>query len=56
VVEGELDLSDLYPLESRNPTADVLNGIAWDASGKRFFVTGKRWDKVFELKVTGPGL
>lgn len=56
VVEGELDLTDLYPLESRNPTADVLNGIAWDAAGKRLFVTGKRWDKVFELRVTGPKL
>ncbi|RXF67615.1 glutaminyl-peptide cyclotransferase [Arcticibacter tournemirensis] len=56
VVEGELDLSDLYPIEKRNPTADVLNGIAWDAVGKRLFVTGKRWDKVFELRVAGPKL
>lgn len=29
---------------------DVLNGIAYDAIGKRFFITGKLWPKVFEIK------
>lgn len=28
----------------------VLNGIAYDPKGKRFFVTGKFWPKVFEIK------
>lgn len=27
----------------------VLNGIAYDAVGKRVFVTGKNWDKLFEI-------
>uniref|UniRef100_A0A803LQ67 Glutaminyl-peptide cyclotransferase n=1 Tax=Chenopodium quinoa TaxID=63459 RepID=A0A803LQ67_CHEQI len=30
---------------------DVLNGIAWDSDGKRIFVTGKLWPKLFEIKV-----
>lgn len=30
---------------------DVLNGIAWDEESKRLFVTGKRWPKLFEIKV-----
>ena len=30
--------------------ADVLNGIAYDSIGKRFFITGKYWPKVFEVK------
>ncbi|MXV49413.1 glutaminyl-peptide cyclotransferase [Pedobacter sp. HMF7647] len=51
-VEGNIDLSDLYPLEKRNINADVLNGIAYDKVGKRLFVTGKKWDKLFEIKVT----
>jgi len=51
VVEGELDLTNLYPEETRNPNADVLNGIAWDAKGRRLFVTGKKWDKLFEIKI-----
>lgn len=50
-VEGEIDLSNLYPKEKRNPEADVLNGIAWDKENRRLFVTGKKWDKLFEIKV-----
>ena len=30
---------------------DVLNGIAYDAKGDRLFVTGKRWPKLFEIKL-----
>ena len=31
----------------------VLNGIAWDAKGKRLFVTGKLWPTLFEISVPG---
>ena len=51
IVEAELDLTDLYPENTRNDNADVLNGIAWDTKGKRLFVTGKKWDKLFEIKI-----
>ena len=30
---------------------DVLNGIAYDAAGKKIFVTGKKWPKLFEIQV-----
>lgn len=33
---------------------DVLNGIAYDASGDRIFVTGKYWPKIFEIKLVDP--
>jgi glutamine cyclotransferase len=29
---------------------DVLNGIAYDASGDRLFVTGKLWPRLFEIR------
>lgn len=29
--------------------ADVLNGIAWDAKTKTFWITGKRWPKMFQV-------
>jgi glutamine cyclotransferase len=29
----------------------VLNGIAYDAKHDRLFVTGKRWPKLFEIKL-----
>ena len=33
------------------PADEVLNGIAWDAENKRLFVTGKRWPRLFEIRV-----
>ncbi|MEJ7778013.1 MAG: glutaminyl-peptide cyclotransferase [Daejeonella sp.] len=50
-VTGEIDLTDLYPDPARS-TDFVLNGIAWDAAGKRLFVTGKKWDKLFQIKLS----
>jgi glutamine cyclotransferase len=47
-VVGKLDLSGLY--QSRQ-LDDVLNGIAWDADGKRLFVTGKLWPALYEIRV-----
>lgn len=50
-----VDLTGLMPLTTdMDPNDDVLNGIAWDAEGKRLFVTGKNWPKLFEIKVDGP--
>jgi glutaminyl-peptide cyclotransferase len=44
-----IDLAYL-PEPRRGATEDdVLNGIAWDAAGKRLFVTGKRWSHVFQI-------
>ena len=50
-VTGILNLSDLRKLV-KNPEAEVLNGIAYNPKTKTIFVTGKNWDKMFEIKVT----
>lgn len=50
-VEGILDLSGLRKFV-KNPTAEVLNGIAYNPTTKTIFVTGKNWDKLFEIKVS----
>jgi glutamine cyclotransferase len=50
-VTGWIDLTGILPQEDRNSLTDVLNGIAYDASGNRIFVTGKRWPKLFEIRV-----
>ncbi len=34
-----------------NPTDNVLNGIAYHPDRKTFFVTGKDWDKLFEVNI-----
>jgi len=50
-VLGWIDLDGLLSPIFRNGEIDVLNGIAYDAAGKRLFVTGKLWPSVFEIKV-----
>jgi len=52
LVIGRMDLSRLaekiYPL---NPSADVLNGIAYEKKSKSLLVTGKLWPALFALTV-----
>ena len=49
-VEAVLDLSELKT-KITSSQADVLNGIAYNKKTKTIFVTGKNWDKTFEIKV-----
>ena len=50
-VLGTVDFAGLLPAAERDANTDVLNGIAYDAAGDRLFVTGKRWPKVFEVRL-----
>lgn len=50
-VEGVLDLTQLFDFVERHPDLDVLNGIAYNAKTDTFFVTGKNWNKMFEIKI-----
>lgn len=50
-VEGVIDFSPLQKLVKQHPTLDVLNGIAYNPITKTIFVTGKDWDKLFEVEV-----
>lgn len=51
-VLGYINMKDLLPEADRTADTDVLNGIAYDDSAKRIFVTGKFWPKLFEIKLT----
>ena len=53
-----LNWIDLAALEQKivktpdwDPSDNVLNGIAYDARSGHFYVTGKRWPKLFEIAV-----
>jgi len=52
-VNAWIDLSEISRSVTRASPDDVLNGIAWDAKGKRLFVTGKRWPALFEIRLPG---
>src|SRR5262245_8294409 len=50
-VNAWIDLSGLLPAEARPDPGAVLNGIAYDETSDRLFVTGKLWPKLFEIKL-----
>jgi glutamine cyclotransferase len=47
-----IDLKGILPESDRTPETDVLNGIAYDKEGSRIFITGKKWPKLFEIRLT----
>lgn len=48
-VLGWIDLEGLLPADVDPVTVSVLNGIAYDATHDRLFVTGKLWPYIFEI-------
>jgi glutamine cyclotransferase len=50
-VTGVIDFTGLLSPADADATTDVFNGIAYDAAGDRIFVTGKRWPKLFEVRL-----
>lgn len=50
-VEGVIDFSPLKEKVTQHPELDVMNGIAYNPDTKTIFVTGKDWDKLFEVEV-----
>ncbi|WP_299554159.1 glutaminyl-peptide cyclotransferase [Seonamhaeicola sp.] len=50
-VIGVVDFSPLKKLVTQHQKLDVLNGIAYNPETKTIFVTGKRWDKLFEVEI-----
>ncbi len=50
-VLGWLDASQLYPAAQRPSREHVLNGIAYDSTTKRMFLTGKHWPQLFEVEL-----
>ncbi|GEM_PF-11066 len=45
-----INLRGILPKKEYRSDTDVLNGIAWDPEGRRIFVTGKNWPKLFEVR------
>lgn len=50
-VTGVIDFTPLRSKVTQHPDLDVLNGIAYNPKTKTIFVTGKDWDKLFEVKI-----
>lgn len=54
-VEGKIDLTGIFGADyfktEDEKANNVLNGIAYDKTSKRLFVTGKKWPSIFEIKL-----
>jgi glutamine cyclotransferase len=49
-VIGKLDMSSLvHEAQNKNPSADVLNGIAYDSAADKIYVTGKLWTNIYQV-------
>ncbi len=51
-IEGVINFGGLKEKVTKHAELDVLNGVAYHPERKTFFVTGKNWDKMFEVKIT----
>jgi glutamine cyclotransferase len=55
LVEARADLTDIFkktglPSEFDDQKGSVLNGIAYNPETKSFYITGKYWSKIFEIR------
>lgn len=50
-LEGIVDFRGLKEKVTDHPAIDVFNGIAYNAKTNTYFVTGKYWDKLFEVEI-----
>jgi glutamine cyclotransferase len=50
-VKGWINLGGILTKDLRTANTDVLNGIAYDPDGDRLFITGKRWPKLYEIRL-----
>ncbi|WP_405246622.1 glutaminyl-peptide cyclotransferase [Cellulophaga sp. Asnod2-G02] len=48
---GVINFGGLKDKVTKHPDLDVLNGVAYNPKRATFFVTGKNWDKLFEVKI-----
>ena len=50
-IDGVINLSSLKSRVTKHENLDVINGIAYNETRKSIFVTGKMWDKIFEIRI-----
>ena len=50
-IDGVINLSSLKGKVTQHKNLDVINGIAYNKKRNSIFVTGKMWDKIFEIRI-----
>ncbi|HEY0752185.1 MAG TPA: glutaminyl-peptide cyclotransferase, partial [Chitinophagaceae bacterium] len=50
-IVGKMDLTEVVQrVKAKEPKADFLNGIAYDSTTKKIYVTGKLWPEMYEIQ------
>ena len=51
-VVGRMDFSQMTDqIRNQYPDAEEFNGIAYDSTSNKVYVTGKKWPKMYEIKI-----
>ena len=50
-IEGLINFQGLRDKVTQHADLDVLNGIAYNPNTRKLYVTGKNWDKLFEVEI-----
>jgi glutamine cyclotransferase len=51
-VAGRMDLTNLEKeVQAKNPDVHEMNGIAYNSNSNTFYITGKLWPTIYEIKV-----
>lgn len=50
-IEGVVNFGGLKEKVGQHPDLDVFNGVAYHPGRNSFFVTGKNWDTLFEVRI-----
>ena len=48
---GIIDLGRIVAHEQKTATSEVANGIAWLAESQRLLITGKYWQRIYEIEL-----
>jgi glutaminyl-peptide cyclotransferase len=51
IVTGKIDFSSIFPENIPKDMDHVLNGIAYNSKTKTFYITGKYWPQMYEVKI-----
>ena len=50
-IVAKADLTDVWNrVKAKDPSVDVPNGIAYDSTTKKIYVTGKKWPDLYEIQ------
>ncbi len=51
-VTASVDLKALVPSIHKGHPDNVLNGIAWNSAKGTFYITGKKWNTLYEIEIS----